>query len=187
MLIAIIFQLGNQKEKSGAKFDESCLKQDKLTFIYTKVVNIYIVDEINLWSNTHGSDFTLWNSLFGAVKLTINSDPDKYKNSDYDIKFGAQGSFLLSDGNGFGKTAVIFGANMSSSVHIDNKKNDVLILCKGPTDGLDNTTLTAKKDYSINFTEQRKKFCLVCATMSWIVTYFLMVVKLINSKQKIQK
>ena len=104
--------------------------------------------------------------MFGAVKLTINSDPDKYKNSDYDIKFGAQGSFLLSDGNGFGKTAVIFGANMSSSVHIDNKKNDVLILCKEPTDGLDNTTLTAKKDYSINFTEQRKKFCLVCATMS---------------------
>ena len=42
---------------------------------------------------------------------------------------------------------------MSSSVHIDNKKKDILILGKGPTQGLHGTTLTAEKMYSINFTE----------------------------------
>ena len=31
---------------------------------------------------------------------------------------------------------------MSSSVHIDSKGNDVLILGKGPTEGLNDTTLT---------------------------------------------
>ena len=45
-------------------------------------------------------------------------------------------------------------------VHIDNRKKDVLILGKRPTDGLDDTTLTAEKDYSINFIEQQKKSCL---------------------------
>ena len=49
---------------------------------------------------------------------------------------------------------------MSSSVHIDNKKKDILILGEGPTQGLDDTTLTAEKKYSINFTEHNKKFCL---------------------------
>ena len=48
---------------------------------------------------------------------------------------------------------------MSSSIHIDNKKKDILILGRGPTQGLE-STLTAEKMYSINFTEKNKKFCL---------------------------
>ena len=48
---------------------------------------------------------------------------------------------------------------MSSSVHVDNKKKDILVLGKGPTQGLEHT-LTAEKIYSINFTKARKKFCL---------------------------
>ena len=49
---------------------------------------------------------------------------------------------------------------MSSSVHVDNKKHDILILGESPTQGLDGTTLTAEKKYSINFTVSRKKICL---------------------------
>ena len=48
---------------------------------------------------------------------------------------------------------------MSSSPHIDNKKKDLLILGKGPTQGLEHA-LTAKKLYAINFTKQNTKFCL---------------------------
>ena len=48
---------------------------------------------------------------------------------------------------------------MSSSPHIDNKKKDILILGKGPTQGLEHT-LTAEKLYSINFTKENTKFCL---------------------------
>ena len=48
---------------------------------------------------------------------------------------------------------------MSSSPNIDNKKNDILILGKGPTQGLEHK-LTAEKLYSINFTEHNKMFCL---------------------------
>ena len=48
---------------------------------------------------------------------------------------------------------------MSSSAHIGNKKKDILVLGKGPTQGLEHT-LTAEKMYSIDFTVTRKKICL---------------------------
>ena len=48
---------------------------------------------------------------------------------------------------------------MSSSSHIDNKKKNMLVLGKGPTQGLEHA-LTAEKMYFINFTETKKKCCL---------------------------
>ena len=48
---------------------------------------------------------------------------------------------------------------MSSSAHISNNKKDILILGRGPTQGLEHT-LTAAKMYSINFTVTKKKLCL---------------------------
>ena len=49
---------------------------------------------------------------------------------------------------------------MSWSVHIDKKKKDILILGIGPTQGLDDTTLTAEVKFSINFSRSNKKVCL---------------------------
>ena len=48
---------------------------------------------------------------------------------------------------------------MSTSIHIDNKKKDILVLERGPTQVLE-STLTAEKIYSINFTVTKQKFCL---------------------------
>ena len=61
---------------------------------------------------------------------------------------------------GFGCNVVIFVVDKSSSIHVDRKKKDVLILGEGATKRLDDTTLTAEKKYSINFTLTKKKFCL---------------------------
>ena len=49
---------------------------------------------------------------------------------------------------------------MSSFVHVDSKKNYVLILDGGPAQGFYGTALTAEKMYSINFTENYTKSCL---------------------------
>ena len=51
------------------------------------------------------------------------------------------------------------GVDMSPSSHINNKKKDMLVLGKGPTQGLEHT-LTAEKMYWINFTVSNKKLCL---------------------------
>ena len=44
-----------------------------------------------------------------------------------------------------GKNVIFFGADMSSSMHIDNRKKDILILDEGSTQGLDDTTLKQKR------------------------------------------
>ena len=49
---------------------------------------------------------------------------------------------------------------MSSSVHVNNKNKSILILGKWETKGLDNTSLTAEAEYSINFSRSERKFCL---------------------------
>ena len=106
---------------------------------------------------SHDSDPTLKKCLFGAVTLTKNADIEKYKYSGYGIGFDRSSVSFTS--GGFGQNVLMFGADMSTSIHIDNKKKNILVLGRGPTQGL-KSTLTAEKMYSINFTVTKKKFCL---------------------------
>ena len=109
-----------------------CNKKQLHTVI-KKVVNLYVVYEI---TNFHGIDSypTLTNALFGAVKLTKNADIDKYKYFGYGIGFDGK-EFYSHPSGGTGRNVINFGADMSSSVHVDNKGKDILILGKGPTQG----------------------------------------------------
>ena len=90
--------------------------------------------------------------------MTKNADIDKYGYSGYEIGFDRRSSFSFP-GGGFGQNVLIFGVDMSSSAHIDNKKKDILVLGKGPTQGLERM-VTAEKMYSNNFIVNKKKFCL---------------------------
>ena len=97
---------------------------------------------------TVGKDFVLRNSLYGAVKVTNMLILIKINTFDFEIRF----RYLIVVG--------LVGADMTSSMYIDNKNKDVLVLGKGPADSIDETTSTAEREYSINFTKQQKKFCL---------------------------
>ena len=123
--------------------------------------------------------------LFGAVSLTKNADIDKYKYSGYGIGFDRHGFFSHPSG-GTGRNVIIFGVDMSSSTKIDNKKKDILILDKGPTQGLEHT-LSAEKMYSINFTENNKKFCLSLHYNGANSYLFVNGIEFINLKQNILK
>ena len=46
---------------------------------------------------------------------------------------------------------------MNSSIHVDNKGKDILILGKDPAQGLGEHSLPVEKIYSVNFTDHRKK------------------------------
>ena len=96
--------------------------------------------------------------MFGGTKLTKNAHPDKYSYSTYSIGFDTQIEYSSPDGS-VGKDVYTFGADMSSSVHIENKGKSILILVKGITQGL-NHTLAAEAPYSINFARPCKQFCL---------------------------
>ena len=144
--------------KIRVEFSGSCLKQNKIAYSHGKIVNIYIVYKIS--KNCSISTYrTLENCLFGAVGLTKNADIDKYKYSGYGIGFDRHGEFSFGT-RGFGRNCIIFGADLSSSSHANNKKNNILVLGKDFVQGINNTTIYAEKLYSINFTENNKKFCL---------------------------
>ena len=87
-----------------------------------------------------------------AIKVIKNND-DAY-GLEYWIVFDSNGRFSHPTG-GICQIVIIFGADMSSSIHANNKK---LILGEGITQiGI---TFYAEKMYSINFTKTNKTFCL---------------------------
>ena len=131
--------------KVRVKFNKGCLKQpNKLTCDYKHKVSVYIVYELGA-SSSNDSDPTLKICLFGAVTLTKNTDIEKYGYSDYGIGFDRRPNFSFP-GDRFGQNALIFGVDMISSTHIDNKKKNILVLGKGTTQELEHT-LTAEKKY----------------------------------------
>ena len=123
------------------------------------IINLYISYTSTPWQRNLNTYFILSNCLLGSVKLTKNADPDKFNNSGYSIGFDSRSEFLFTDGS-MGKYVIVFGADMSSSVHVDNKNKDILILGEGPTQGLDDATLTAEAKYWINFTQLNKRLVL---------------------------
>ena len=114
-----------------AKLNGHCLINNN-TSIPQKLINLYISYTLDSWSRHLNTDFTLVNFLFRSVELTENTDPNKYKYSGYGMGFDFRLKFLLTDGN-VGKSVIILGADMSSSVHIDNKNKGIFILGEGPT------------------------------------------------------
>ena len=86
--------------------------------------------------------------MFWSIKLNRNAERDKYEYRGYGIGFDSCPQFSLTDSS-VGKNLIV-GVDMSSSMHIDNKNKDILILGKTTKQGLNDTTWTAIAEYSIN-------------------------------------
>ena len=57
----------------------------------------------------------------------MNTDPDKYKYSGYGRGFDSRSEFSFTDWR-MGKNVIIFGYDISSSGHIDNKNKDIFYI-----------------------------------------------------------
>ena len=83
--------------KTRLEFRGSCLKQDKSTFNYGKIVNIYIVYELDeTYVKTHP---TLVNCLFGAISITKDTDINTNEYFGYGIGFDRTDVYILPDGS----------------------------------------------------------------------------------------
>ena len=120
------------------------------------MANLFIVYELDTGSRDLNTEFFLNDCLFGVVKLTKNADTDRYKYSGYGIGFDSQSAFSLPDVS-IGKILIIFGPDIRSYVHIDNKGKYILTLGEEPMQGLNYAILTAEAKYSINFTQSNRK------------------------------
>ena len=112
--------------KTTVKFTESCLKRGTISYTHRTKVSIYIVYELGA-SGFNGYDPALKKCLFGTATMTKIFDIEKHGCSGYGIGFDRRSTFSFP-GGGFGQNVLTFGADMSSSAHIDNKKKDILVL-----------------------------------------------------------
>ena len=97
-------------------------------------VNIYIVYKLDPTSSSRNTDYTIQNTLFGAVKITKNTDISKYKYEGYGICFDEGGKFshTVKKGNfnhtTLARNVLIFGVDMSFSTRATNKANNIYFM-----------------------------------------------------------
>ena len=130
------------------------------------VVNIYVVYKLDPISSTRNTDYTIQNALFGAIKITKNTDYSKNNYTGYGLCFDEGGEFghTVKQGNcnrtTNAKNVIIFGVDMSSSVHATNRANNIYVMGKEFIQGINDTTIYAEKLFNNDFTEHGVKFVL---------------------------
>ena len=130
------------------------------------VVNIYVVYKLDPISSTRNTDYTIQNDLFGAMKITKNTDSSKNNYTGYGLCFDEGGEFghTVKQGN-FNRTTnaknvIIFGVDMSFSIYATNRANNISVMGKDFFQGINDTTIYAEKLFHNNFTEFGAKFVL---------------------------
>ena len=101
------------------------------------------------------------------MQITKNAtDNSKNNYKGYGICFDERSEFghTITEG-GFSyttdaKNVVIFGADMSFSVHETNRANHTYLMGTGLTQGINDTTIYAEKNFYRNFTDPGKKIML---------------------------
>ena len=131
------------------------------------MVNIYIVYKLDPLASSRDKSFTIQNALFGAMQITKNAiDSDKNNYKGYGICFDERSEFghTITEGGRSHTTdarnVLIFGADMSFSVHATNRPNHIHLTGTGLTQGINDTTIYAEKNFYRNFTDFGKKFVL---------------------------
>ena len=127
--------------KVGIKFDKDSLAVEQNNYA-TKIVNAYIVCDVDAWPRNSTNNFKFKNCVFGAASIVKNINKEKWVYSGYGIAFDGAG--LWNFGNDFARNVVIFGVDSSSSSHADNRKNNFLLLGEGSFG-------SSEKKFSINF------------------------------------
>ena len=126
------------------------------------VINIYCVYKLDPISSTRNTDYTIQNALFGVMQIIKNADTSKYDYKGYGICFDEGGQFdhTITEG-GFAHTAIarnvlIFGVDMSFSVHATKRANHIYVMGKEFVQGINDTTIYAEKSFYRNFTDPGK-------------------------------
>ena len=130
------------------------------------MINIYCVYQIDPIASTRDDTFTVQNALFGAMEITKNADTSKYNYKRYGICFDEGGTFghTIREGS-FDHTTnarnvLIFGVDMSFSVHATNRANNIYVMGEALIQGINDTTIYAEKKFHKSFTDPSKKFVL---------------------------
>ena len=109
--------------RMGIKFDkDSSCGSKQLRKIKTKVVNAYIVYDLDTWLKIPLINFKFKKCFFGVTNIVKNSAKEKWMYISHGIAFDGAGSCSIR--NGFTRNVVLFGVDNSSSSHTENSKNN---------------------------------------------------------------
>ena len=123
------------------QFKKDILRQNKVTYNHGRIV------------------YCLNDCLLESIKLTKNSDLDKYQYGRYGLCFDSRGTYILLDGS-YAKNLIIFSCDLSSSVHENNRANSVLTLAPNIVQKINDTTLYAENILKTICTVTNKTFVL---------------------------
>ena len=115
-------------------------------------INIYCVYKLDPIASSRDTSFTIQNALYGAMQITKNAtDNTKNNYKGYGRCFDERSQFghTITEG-GFthtanGRNVLIFGADMSFSVHATNRANHVYLMGDGLKKGINDTTIYVEK------------------------------------------
>ena len=132
--------------RMSVKFNGNYFAQNNVLYPNNNnVINIYIVYNVDTINNTRNADYTIQNAIFGAVKVTKNSDISKNKYERYGIYFDEGGTFTKGNITN-GKNVIIFGADMSFSIHANNRANNIYVLGDFLVQAINGTLIYAEKN-----------------------------------------
>ena len=100
------------------------------------------------------------------MEVTKNTDTSKYSYKGYRICFDEGGTFShrITEGGRthttLGRNVLIFGVDMSFSVHATNRANNIYVMGDGLMQGINDNRIYVEKNYYINFTDPGKKYVL---------------------------
>ena len=98
------------EHRIGTKFDKCFSAVDQSNYL-TKIVNFYIVYDLDAWRRNPTSNLEFKNCLFGATNIVKNIDKENNLYSGYEITFDCAG--LWSFDNDFSRNVIMFGADNS--------------------------------------------------------------------------
>ena len=127
----------------NVSLDGNYFVQNTILSISGSAINIYIVYKLDPISSTRNTDYTIQNALFGAVKITKNTNSSKNNYERYGLCFDEEGTFSKGNINN-GRNVIIFGVHESSLVHVNNKANNIYVMGDLFVQGINNTTLYAE-------------------------------------------
>ena len=183
--------IASENGELNVRFNGNLLKQNKIHYNHGRVINIYATHKLKKRTIII-TDFVAQNTLFGAVKLTKDSEEDHYGYSGYGICFDSRDSYSIGNISN-GKNVINFGCDMSFSSHPTNQVNDIYVLEKGVVRGIgkkagSEITVYAEKLSTINFTQFDKRFVLPLHYNSSGDSYlFINSVKQLTFKSKVSR
>ena len=159
----------------NTKKEISILKNDARLYVYLQG-NHFQQHNVLTSNNDHVLDKNVVNIyiIYKLDPLASARDKNNYKGYGYDKNNYKGYGICFDERNEFGHTitegghahtrdarnVLIFGADMSCSVHATNRANHIYLMGTGLTQGINDTTIYVEKNFYRNFTDFGKKFLL---------------------------